>query len=209
MHAFGPPHLMPAQTIFWSADLSQTADIATIVGIVITVFALGVALYGLKVALHGRKVAVGQLQRTQDAVEAADASKEATRAESALRQVLILLPSMAQIANALDEAVTENSHRATERELANWCERGSELHGMLKKRADLPLGLASDLLKSITQATSAKSRLGDGEDDLRLVTKRARRSIATAVAGLNGLSGEFRAYLEKEEEEEEEEEDSE
>lgn len=200
---------MHPQIAFWSADLSRTADIVTLAGMVITVVALGIALYGLRLALHGRKVAIDQLQRTQDAVEAADASKEATRAESALRQVLILLPSMAQIANALDEAVTENGHRATERELANWCERGSELHGMLKKRSDLPLGLASNLLKAITQATSAKSRLGDGQDDLRLVTKRARRSIATAVAGLNGLSGEFRAYLEAEEEEEEEEENSE
>lgn len=170
--------------------LARTADIATLI-------ALPVALVGLYLALS-------QLRRTQNALEAAERSKEDTQRDSALRQLLALLPSLAEIEHALDSAVSEESHRAAERELANWRQRGSEVQGMLADRSDLPPELASDLRKAIVQAGAAKIRLSDEDVDVPSATERARTDITKAVVGLTELSGRFKAYVGKEEEDQSE-----
>lgn len=169
-------------------EFARSADVATWIGLVFTVVAFGVALYALKLAFE-------QLDRTQTAVESAQLAEQEALKESALRQILLLLPSMAEIENSLRAAVGEKSVSATERELANWRQRGSELQGMLKGRADVSPELVTDLRNAIAQASLARNRLGDGEIDLRSVTKLARRDIGEAVAGLTGLSGEFRAQV--------------
>lgn len=171
-------------------DFALVADIATLVALV--------------VALVGLFLALGQLKRTQKAVEAAERAQEQTRRDSTLRQLLALLPILAEIENALDGAVAEDSRKAAERELANWRQRGSEVQGMIAGRTDLPAELEADLRKAIVQVGAAKIRLADQEVGLPQATDRARTEISKAVVGLTELSGRFKAYVGQEEEEESE-----
>src|SRR4029077_9577741 len=119
--------------------------------------------------------------------------------DSALRQILTVLPNMEQISEALDSAVREDQLEIARRELVSWRTRGSEALGILAGRNDLPTELRAKLTKSIAQAGAAKARLLDENVDIAKATERARRDIAQSVSELSELSGRLKAYPSEEE----------
>lgn len=154
-----------------------------------------VSIVGFPLAIIGLYVALNQLQRTQNAVEAAAEAQEKTERDSALRQLLVLLPSLSEVEQALENAVSQNDVSGARRELASWRLRGGEVHGMLAGRGDLPSGISDGLSKAIVQAGAAKQRLMDENVDLSAATERARTDISTATIALTELAARFKAYV--------------
>lgn len=170
---------------FWS-EVSKIADL-------VSVIAFPLALLGLYLALD-------QLARTQSAVEAAEKARQDTERDSALRQLLVLVPSLAEVAEALETAVVEGDASAARRELANWRLRGSDVRGMLAGRSDLPEGLQPALSRAIVQAGAAKQRLLRDGVDIVEVTESARGEISESVTQLTELLGRVKAYRTTEDE---------
>jgi hypothetical protein len=176
---------------FW-VDLSRAADFTTIVAIVVT---------GLSVLL-----ALRQLRRTENAEEAAERARRDFRREANLRQLVAFLPSLKKIENELSTAVREAEGSAVERWLSDWIESGSKLKGMLAGQPSVPSFVIQDLATSITQAATAKVRLGDSTANIGRATERARDAIQMAGVAVADLSGRLNSFVEEEEGEEESEE---
>jgi hypothetical protein len=152
------------------------------------------SIVGFSLAIIGLYVALSQLKRTQKAVEAAEDARVRTERDAALRQLLVLLPTLIEVEQALDEAVAAADFPAVRRELATWRSRGGDVMGMVTGREDLPENLHDDLAAAIVQAAAAKQRLLDESVDIIKATQAARLEISQSVAGLTDLSGRLKAY---------------
>jgi hypothetical protein len=157
------------------------------------------AVIGFPLAIVGLFLALRQLDRTQTAVEAAAKAERRTERDSVVRQLLAMLPTLAEIDQALDNAVAAGDHSGARRELASWRSRAGDAQGMLTNRTDLPDDLRTDLTRAIVQAGAAKQRLLDHSADIFDVTARARSDISGSVVALTELAGRLKAYALEEE----------
>lgn len=158
------------------------------------------SLIGFPLALIGLLIALLQLRRTQGAVRAADRAQQRTERESALRQLLVLLPSLSQTEQALDFAVWRKDRALAQRELSSWRIRGREAKGMLATQPYATAKVEEDLATAIVQATGAKQRLDDESTDVLDATETARADIAAAVDGLTELTARLKTNIREEKE---------
>jgi hypothetical protein len=162
-------------------------------------FADLISIVGFPLAVVGLFLALRQLDRTQNAVEAANDAAKRTERDSAVRQLLLLLPGLAEIEQALDNAISSSDHSVARRELASWRLRGGEVQGMLTGQSDLPDSLQEDLARAIVQAGAAKQRLLDETTDIAAATERAQSDISRSVIALTELAGRLKTYALEEE----------
>jgi hypothetical protein len=183
--------VLRAEPAFW-IELTRVADFTTIISIVVAVLAVILALR--------------QLGLTEAAEEAAERARDEVKREAALRQLMGILPSLEKVKREFEAAVREDERQAVERELAEWCDSGSKVKGMLAGRSDVPPAVVRNLDTSIALASTAMMRLGDPDVDVAPTTERARLAIQRAGAGLADLSGRLETFVEYAAEEEEEQE---
>ena len=145
---------------------------------------------GIPLALIGFAVTIWQLVKTRGAAVAARLAAEKATKNINRTTLLMLVPQLMNVEGELDEAVRRGNLDLTLISLRTWRSQATQVRGLLDLVAPGDnVKVLRAIQSSVSAAVSVKSRLTEvPNEDLGIITRQARKTIAAVTSELGALA---------------------